>query len=119
MRVVDFRPTAENFSKYFFDKILMYLEERGEKMPIIKSSKKSVKTDKKQTVANNFYTATVKNAIKSVEKAVANKDKDAAVKALDRTLKAIDKASSKGLIKKNTAARQKSRLNKKVKEMTK
>ena len=45
-------------------------------MPIIKSSKKSVKTDRKQTVANNVYTATVKNAIKNTEKLIANKDKE-------------------------------------------
>ena len=100
-----------------FDKILMCLNERGEIMPIIKSSKKSVKTDKKQTVANNFYTATVKNAIKNTEKAIASKDKKASAELLNTTIKAIDKATSKGLMKKNTAAREKSRLNKKVKEM--
>lgn len=86
-------------------------------MPIIKSSKKSVKTDRKQTVANNVYTATVKNAIKNTEKLIANKDKEAAKEQLAKTIKAIDKAESKGLMKKNTAARQKSRLSKKVKEM--
>lgn len=88
-------------------------------MPIIKSSKKSVKTDKVQTEANNFYTKTVKNSIKNTEKAILAKDVDAAKTGLDTTIKAIDKACSKGLIKKNTCARQKSRLNKKVKEMTK
>jgi len=86
-------------------------------MPIIKSSKKSVKTDKAQTVANNFYTKTVKNAIKNTEKAIKEKDVEAAKANLDKTVKAIDKACSKGLIKKNTCARQKARLNKKVKEM--
>lgn len=86
-------------------------------MPIIKSSKKSVKTDRKQTVANNVYTATVKNAIKNTEKLIANKEKEAAKEQLAKTIKAIDKAESKGLMKKNTAARQKSRLSKKVKEM--
>lgn len=86
-------------------------------MPIIKSSKKSVKTDRKQTVANNFYTQTVKNAIKNTEKSIAAKDKTKASDMLKVTVKAIDKAASKGLMKKNTAARQKSRLNKKVKEM--
>ena len=93
------------------------MRERGENMPIIKSSKKSVKTDRKQTVANNVYTATVKNAIKNTEKLIANKEKEAAKEQLAKTIKAIDKAESKGLMKKNTAARQKSRLSKKVKEM--
>ncbi len=90
---------------------------RGETMPIIKSSKKSVKTDKAQTVANNVYTKTVKNAIKNTEKAVLKNDLEAAKTNYQATVKAIDKACSKGLIKKNTCARQKSRLNKKVKEM--
>ncbi len=86
-------------------------------MPIIKSSKKSVKTDKAQTVANNFYTKTVKNAIKSTEKSIESKDVDAAKSNYLKTQKAIDKACSKGLIKKNTCAREKARLNKKIKEM--
>ncbi len=86
-------------------------------MPIIKSSKKSVKTDKVQTVANNFYTKTVKNAIKNTEKAIADKDIELAKSNYANVVKAIDKACSKGLIKKNTCARQKSRLNNKIKEM--
>lgn len=88
-------------------------------MPIIKSSKKSVKTDKAQTVANNVYTKTVKNAIKNTEKAISNNDVEAAKSGYAKTVKAIDKACSKGLIKKNTCARQKSRLNNKIKGMTK
>lgn len=88
-------------------------------MPIIKSSKKSVKTDSAQTVANNVYTKTVKNAIKNTEKAIANNDVDLATKNYAKVVCAIDKACSKGLIKKNTCARQKSRLNNKIKGMTK
>lgn len=86
-------------------------------MPIIKSSKKSVKTDAKQTVANNFYTKTVKNAIKNCEKAIEAKDIEGAKKLYATVVKSIDKAESKGLIKANTCAREKSRLNKKIKEM--
>ena len=86
-------------------------------MPIIKSSKKSVKTDKAKTIANNVYTKTVKNAIKNVDKLVASKDKEKAKEALDFAIKSIDKAVSKGLMKKNTAAREKSRINKNVKEL--
>ena len=44
---------------------------------------------------------------------------DAAKDNYQKTVKAIDKACSKGLIKKNTCARQKSRLNSKIKGMTK
>lgn len=88
-------------------------------MPIIKSSKKSVKTDKVKTVSNNFYTKTVKNAIKNTEKSIQEKNVEDATLNYQKTVQAIDKACSKGLIKKNTCARQKSRLNKKIKEMAK
>ena len=86
-------------------------------MPNIKSSKKSVKTDIVQTVANNEYAARVKNSIKKVEKAVKDGNKELAQKELETFIANIDKACSKGIVKKNTCARQKSRLNKKVKEM--
>ncbi len=86
-------------------------------MPNIKSSKKSVKTDKIQTIANNDYLARVKNSIKKVEKAVKDKNVELANTELKTFISNIDKAYSKGLVKKNTCARQKSRLNKKVKEM--
>ena len=86
-------------------------------MPNIKSSKKSVKTDKVQTASNTSYTSRVKNSIKKLEKAVKNNDKEQANGILKTAVSNLDKCTSKGLIKKNTCARQKARLNKKVKEM--
>ena len=86
-------------------------------MPNLKSSKKSVKTDKKSSCANTTYTSKVKNSIKRLEKAVREKDKDKANSELKTAVKNIDKCTSKGLMKRNTSDRQKSRLNKKVKEM--
>ncbi len=86
-------------------------------MPNIASSKKSVKTDAAQTIANNDFTARVKNSMKRCEKAIKEKDVELANKELKTFIVNIDKACSKGLIKKNTCARQKARLNKKVKEM--
>lgn len=87
-------------------------------MPNIKSSKKSVKQDIKTTIANNIYTAKVKNSMKKVEKAISAKDQELANTELKKFICNIDKACSKGLIKKNTCDRQKARLNKKVKEMS-
>ena len=86
-------------------------------MPNIKSSIKSVKTDKNKTISNTSYTSRVKNGIKKLDKAVKANDKDAANKILKDTLANIDKCASKGLMKQNTCDRQKARLNKKVKEM--
>lgn len=86
-------------------------------MPNLKSSKKSVKVIAKKTENNHELKARVKNAIKNCEKAIGAKDIDKAGVACKDVQKTIDRATSKGLIKKNTADRQKSRLNKKVKDM--
>ena len=86
-------------------------------MPNIKSSKKSVRTDKIKTSSNTSYTSRVKNGMKKLEKAIKENDKEKASSTLKTTLANIDKCDSKGLMKKNTCDRQKARLNKKVKEM--
>ena len=86
-------------------------------MANIKSSKKAIKVIAKKTEANHDYKVRVKNTIKECEKAIAAKDVAAATEAVTKVQKSIDKAVSKGVIKKNTADREKSRLNKKVKDM--
>ena len=86
-------------------------------MPNIKSSKKSVRTDKIKTASNTSYTSKVKNGMKKLEKSIKEKDNEKAQSILKTIVSDIDKCSSKGLMKKNTCDRQKARLNKKVKEM--
>ena len=54
----------------------------------------------------------MKNSIKKTERAIKANDKAKANESLNAAIKRIDKAQSKGLIKKNAAARQKSRLTK-------
>lgn len=83
-------------------------------MPNMKNAKKKVKVNEKKTIANNNFEASMKTSIKKVLKAVVAKDKDSADKNLKTAIKAIDKATSKGVVKKNTAARNKSRLTQKV-----
>ena len=65
---------------------------------------------------NHELKARVKNLIKDTEKAIANSDESANALYKD-TQKYLDQAVSKGLIKKNTADRQKKRLSSKVKNM--
>lgn len=86
-------------------------------MANIKSSKKAIKVIAKKTEENHEYKARVKNSIKQCEKAIIAKDKDGASSAVKTVQKNIDKAVAKGIMKKNTANREKARLNKKVKEM--
>lgn len=88
-------------------------------MPNLKSSKKAVKVIAKKTANNHELKARVRNAIKNCEKTINAKDVDAATNSSKDVKKIIDRALSKGLIKKNTANRQKSRLTKKVKELSK
>lgn len=88
-------------------------------MANIKSAKKDIKVTRKVTANNHELKAQVKNIIKNTEKAIEAKDSKKANECLKKAQTTIDKAQAKGLVKKNTAARQKSRLNKKVKEMNK
>lgn len=86
-------------------------------MPNIKSSKKAVKVIAKKTENNHELKARIKNLIKNCEKAIAASDKETASNLYKDIQQNIDKAVSKGLVKSNTADRQKARLNLKVKNM--
>lgn len=86
-------------------------------MPNMKNAKKRVKVIAKQKKQNNDYKASMKTAIKNVEKMVIAKEKEAATTSLKTAIKRIDKAAAAGVISKNTCARYKSRLTKKVNEM--
>ena len=86
-------------------------------MANMKNAKKRVLVNIKKEKANNKFEATMKTAIKNVERAVASKDKEIAYDKLKVAIKAIDKAAQKGVTSKNTSARNKSRLSKKVNSM--
>lgn len=86
-------------------------------MANIKSSKKAIKVIAKKTAVNHEKKARVANLIKNLEKAISANETEKASNLLKDLQKYIDKAASKGLVSKNTAARQKSRLNAKVKNM--
>lgn len=80
-------------------------------MPNIKSAKKRVNIIKKKTLRNNKIKSAYKTAIRKFENAVANKDAEAKNLFVEATRK-VDQACSKGVIKKNTASRKKSKLSK-------
>ena len=86
-------------------------------MPNIKSAIKRVKTIEKKTLENNMIKTGVKTAIKKFEKAVEDGKKKEAPGLLIEATKIIDQSCSKGVIKKNTASRKKSRLAKMLNEM--
>ncbi len=83
-------------------------------MPNIKSAKKRVKIIEKKTLRNNMIKSGYKSAVKKFEQAIeAGKVDDAKILFSEATKK-IDQACSKGVIVKNTAARKKSNLAKKL-----
>ena len=86
-------------------------------MPNIKSAIKRVNVIEKKTLRNNMIKSEYKTAVKRFEEAVANNDAKEATKLLSVATKKIDQACTKGVIVKNTAARKKSNLAKKLNAM--
>lgn len=83
-------------------------------MPNIKSAKKRVIIIEKKTARNNMIKTGYKSAIRKFEEAIeANNIEEAKVLFIQATKK-IDQACTKGVIVKNTAARKKSNLAKKL-----
>lgn len=82
-------------------------------MPNIESAIKRVRTNSTANAKNSSQTHAMRTAIKKFEEAVASDSSD--IDALHKeAIKAIDMAESKGLIHKNKANRDKSRLSKKL-----
>lgn len=82
-------------------------------MPNKKSAKKELRKTIKRNIANKKVSDVMKKAVKTTIKAVVAGEK-LAKEDIAKTIKAIDKAAKNGVIKKNTAARKKSRLQKKI-----
>ncbi len=87
-------------------------------MANMKNAKKRILVNEKKQERNNMYSASMKTACKNVEKSIASKDKEKAGEDLKIAIKRIDKAVSANVVAKNTAARKKSRLTKKVNQMS-
>lgn len=83
-------------------------------MPNIKSAKKRVKTDLKKKLKNKDAISSMRTAIKNAKVAVKANDVNVANDAMKTAIKKIDKAVASGLIHKNKAAREKSRIMKAV-----
>lgn len=83
-------------------------------MPIIKSAQKALRQNRTRRLFNLRRLKKMKELIKQSRKLIKEKQKDAVLKILPQTYKAIDKAFKRGVIKKNTAGRKKSRLTKAI-----
>jgi small subunit ribosomal protein S20 len=78
------------------------------------SAMKRARQAVKHTIRNTAVRSTLKTRVKKVEAAISAGNSDEAQKALLEAITDFDKAASKGVIHKNTAARNISRLTKKV-----
>ena len=83
-------------------------------MPNIKSAKTRVKTDAKKRISNREDLSGMRTAIKKTQKEIKNSNLTNAENNLKDAVKRIDKALKNGIIKKNKAARDKSKLMKAV-----
>jgi small subunit ribosomal protein S20 len=82
-----------------------------------KSAKKRIIQTIKKTERNRFYKTRIKNLTKAVKEAVEAGEVEKAQEAFKLANKKLHHFVSKGILKKNTAARKVSRLNKIVKEL--
>ena len=83
-------------------------------MPNIKSAIKRVSVIKSKTERNNMIKSGYKSAVKKFEQSLENGTADEKKALFSEATKKIDQACTKGVLAKNTAARKKSNLAKKL-----
>lgn len=87
-------------------------------MPNIKSAEKELRKGKKRAKRNLNVELDLKKLVKKSLRAIQTDDSKAEELVL-KTLKAFDKAAKKGVIKKNTRDRKKSKLHQKLNDSKK
>ena len=81
------------------------------------SALKRVRQDEKRTEFNRAAKSRLRHQIRNMRRLLASKDASGAVAAIPATFSMIDRSAKNGIIKKNTAARYKSRLHKRIKAL--
>ena len=82
-------------------------------MPNIKTAKKRVKVNSKKSLQNKIFTSQMRTDIKKANAAIEENQADK-VTVVRLAVKKIDQATAKGILHRNTAARKKSALDKKL-----
>lgn len=88
-------------------------------MPRERTAYKELRKAKKRHFKNISTKSELRTSVKNFESLVKAKKTDEAKKSLALLISKLDKAASKGIIKKNTAARKISRLMKKISSQAK
>ncbi|MFA5086441.1 MAG: 30S ribosomal protein S20 [Candidatus Paceibacterota bacterium] len=88
-------------------------------MPVTKTTKRRPGQIERRTAVNSKRILQMRKLIKEANSLLSNKNIEEVEKMLPAIYKAIDKAAKRGVIKKNSASRRKSRMAKKVEKMKK
>lgn len=88
-------------------------------MPNKASASKAIRQDKKRAERNKEKLVQIRDLSRHFRKALEAKDKTQAEKLIKDLITAIDKASQRKVLKRNTAARKKSRLMKRLNQLSK
>ena len=81
------------------------------------SALKRVRQTERRTTFNRQTRSELRHGIRAMRRALASKDAKAAGELLPKTFSLIDRSTKRGVIKKNTAARYKSKLHLRVKAL--
>ena len=81
------------------------------------SALKRVRQTKQKTMVNRLRKSRLRHQIRSVRRLIEQKDAKGAEAALSATFSLIDRSAKWGIIKKNTAARYKSRITARLKAL--
>lgn len=79
-------------------------------MPIIKAAKKDLRSSARRRVFNTRRKREMTGVLKEIRTLAASGKSEEGKALIAKAYKAIDKAAKRGVIKKNTASRKKSRL---------
>lgn len=74
------------------------------------SALKRVRTTERKTAINRMRRSRLRRQVRAMRRLLEHKDADGAKKLMPETFSIVDRAAKWGVIKKNTAARYKSRL---------
>jgi small subunit ribosomal protein S20 len=81
------------------------------------SALKRVRQTERRTEVNRKNKTRLRHQIRAMRRAITSKDAKVAGELLPQTFSVIDRSAKSGIIKKNTAARYKSKLNVRVKAL--
>ena len=88
-------------------------------MAVTKTAKRALRSAERRKVVNDKRKKTMKEEVKMTKSLIVAKNKKEAEKNLPKTFAALDKAAKRGIIKKGTADRKKSRIVKAIAKLEK